>query len=172
MRRILLVEDEPVNVKLIKRILERKGGYEVKHSEDPVEILALAASGEYALVVMDVSLSASTYKGRAVNGLEITRLLKEDTRCSWIPVVLATAHTMKGDRESFLAESGADDYVGKPITDFERFLRMIAERITAGEKRRGNGGPPEGEGAVAGQGAARGAGGGAAALSEGPSSDP
>jgi CheY-like chemotaxis protein len=133
MRRILLVEDEPVNVKLIARILERKGGYEVRHSEDPEEILALAASGEYALVVMDVSLSASVYNGHPVNGLEITRMMKEDPRSASVPVILATAHTMKGDRESFMAESGADDYVGKPITDFDAFLAMIARHVDARE---------------------------------------
>lgn len=129
MRRILLVEDEPVNVKLISRVLERKGGYEVRHSEDPEEILALAGSGDYALVVMDVSLAASIYKGKPINGLELTRLLKHDARCARIPVILATAHTMKGDRETFLAESGADDYVGKPITDFDGFLRMVGGHI-------------------------------------------
>ena len=129
MRRILLVEDEPVNVKLITRILERKGGYEVRHSEDPDEILALAASGDYMLVVMDVSLAASVHRGRPINGLEMTQLIKRTPRGAGLPVILATAHTMKGDRESFLAESGADDYVGKPITDFDAFLRLIARHI-------------------------------------------
>ncbi len=137
MRRILLVEDEPVNVKLISRLLERKGGYEVRHSENPDEILSLAASGEYALVVMDVSLAASIYQGRPINGLELTRLLKRDPLTASLPVILATAHTMKGDRENFLAESGADDYVGKPITDFDGFLRLVAGHI---ERTNGNGG--------------------------------
>ena len=130
-QRILLVEDEPANVKLMSRILERKGGYEVSATEDPEEALALTANGEVDLVVMDVSLSSSIYQGRPVNGLEITRLLKADPRSAGVPVVLATAHTMKGDRENFLKESGADDYVGKPIVDFDAFVGIVRRHIEA-----------------------------------------
>jgi CheY-like chemotaxis protein len=127
--RILLIEDEPSNVKLFTRVLERRGGFEVHHTEDPEEALRLAAERGIALVLMDVSLSGSVYQGRAVDGLEITRLLKADPRSADIPVVLATAHTMKGDREALLAASGADDYVGKPITDFEAFIDVVARCI-------------------------------------------
>ncbi len=129
--RILLVEDEPANVKLMSRILERKGGYEVRSTEDPAEALALTAGGAIDLVVMDVSLSSSVYEGRPVNGLEISRMIKADARSAAIPIILATAHTMKGDRENFIKESGADDYVGKPIIDFNAFLAMVKRLIEA-----------------------------------------
>lgn len=142
---ILLVEDEPANVKLVSRILERKGGYAVHATEDPEEALALATGGEIALVVMDVSLSSSVYKGCPVNGLEITRMIKADPRSAAIPVILATAHTMKGDRETFLKESGADDYVGKPIVDFQAFLGMIARHIEAARASGAAGGPAANE---------------------------
>lgn len=129
--RILLIEDEPSNVKLITRVLERRGGFEVHHTEDPEEALRMTAAHEVALVVMDVSLSGSIYNGQPVDGLEITRMIKADPRSANVPVVLATAHTMKGDREALLAASGADDYVGKPIVDFDAFIGLVTRLLTA-----------------------------------------
>ena len=115
--RILLVEDDPINVKFIQTVLVKKGGFEVVVSEEVPEILGLARTGGLAAVVMDVSLSRSTHEGRNVDGLAITRLLKEDPATRDIPVLLATAHAMSGDRENYLAASGADGYIAKPIHD-------------------------------------------------------
>ena len=129
--RILLVEDEPGNVKLITRVLERRGGFEVSHTQDPADALRMATSCAVELVIMDVSLSGSVYNGRAVDGVELTRLIKTDPRSAHLPVVLATAHTMKGDREALLAASGADDYVGKPIIDFDAFIALISRHLGA-----------------------------------------
>ncbi|MFN0152598.1 MAG: response regulator [bacterium] len=129
--RILLVEDEPSNVKLITRVLERRGGFTVHHTEDPAEALRLVTAREVALVIMDVSLSGSIYKGQPVDGLEITRLIKADPRSADVPVVLATAHTMKGDREALLAASGADEYVGKPIVDFDAFIGLVTRLLAS-----------------------------------------
>jgi CheY-like chemotaxis protein len=73
--RILLVEDEPSNVKLITRVLERRGGFQVSHTQDATDALRIAGSGDVELVIMDVSLSGSVYDGRPVDGVEITRLI-------------------------------------------------------------------------------------------------
>lgn len=115
--RILLVEDDPINIKFIQTVLVKKGGYEVVVSEEVPEILRLAREGDLAAVVMDVSLSRSIHEGRNVDGLTITRLLKADPATRAIPVLLATAHAMSGDRENYLAASGAQGYIAKPIHD-------------------------------------------------------
>jgi CheY-like chemotaxis protein len=52
-----------------------------------------------------------------VDGLVLSRLIKDDPATAHIPVLLATAHAMEGDRERFLTASGADDYLQKPIYD-------------------------------------------------------
>ena len=82
---------------------------------------------------MDVSLANSRWEGSAVNGVELCRLLKADPRTAAIPVMLATAHAMRGDAESLIAESGADDYVAKPIVDHAAFVG------TGSRLRRGGG---------------------------------
>jgi CheY-like chemotaxis protein len=126
-KKILIVEDDPLNVKFMKVVLMRKGGYDVVVSEDPEEILALAKAGDLSAVIMDISLSASVHLGQKVDGIYITRLLKADPETRGIPVILATAHAMTGDRERFLAETGAEHYLSKPLHDPDHFLREVGK---------------------------------------------
>lgn len=124
-QKILLVEDDPINVKFIEVVLTRMGGYEVIVSEDVEEILALAKGGTLAGIIMDISLARSSYQGKKVDGIFITKLLKADPEMAKIPVLMATAHAMYGDREKFLAETGAEGYLSKPIHDPDAFLREV-----------------------------------------------
>jgi two-component system, cell cycle response regulator DivK len=124
-RKILIVEDDPINVKFMKVVLERKGGFEVAVSEEVDEILAMVAGGSVSAVIMDISLSRSMHLGQKVDGIYITRLLKADPISRGIPVILATAHAMTGDRERFLADTGAEHYLSKPLHDPDHFLREV-----------------------------------------------
>jgi len=130
--KILIVEDDPINVKFMKVVLVRKGGYEVAVSEDVAEIVAMAASGELGAIIMDISLSRTIYEGRKVDGIFITKLLKANPATAGIPVILATAHAMTGDKERFLAETGAEHYLSKPIHDPDHFLGEVRKALPAG----------------------------------------
>ncbi len=120
---ILLVEDDPINVRVFSKILKKRGGLNVRHTENVEEVLAIAQDVD--LVLMDVSLSRSVYQGKSVDGIRLTQILKADPRTANLPVVLVTAHAMDGDRENFLNKSGADDYISKPVTDHEAFVNQI-----------------------------------------------
>jgi len=130
--RILIVEDDPINVKFMSIVLTRKGGYQVSVSEDVAEIMALAATGELGAIIMDISLSHTTYEGKRVDGVFITRLLKADPATAGIPVILVTAHAMTGDRERLMAETGAEHYLAKPIHDPDLFLEAIRRALPVG----------------------------------------
>jgi CheY-like chemotaxis protein len=123
--RILLVEDDPINVKFIQTVLVKKGGYEVLVSEEVEEIQRLAREADIAAVIMDVSLSRSSYQGRKVDGIFITQLLKKDEATRHIPVLLATAHAMSGDREKYLELTGAQGYIAKPIHDPATLIEAV-----------------------------------------------
>jgi two-component system cell cycle response regulator DivK len=127
--RILVVEDDPMNAKLFGLILARRAGFEVEVTEDAELVLEQARAGAADLIIMDVALSNSRIDGRPVDGLEITRRLKADPATNRIPVLLATAHAMKGSRERFLAESGAEDYISKPIVSGEELISRIIALI-------------------------------------------
>ncbi len=123
--RILLVEDDPINVKFIKTVLVKKGGYDVVVSEEVDEILRLAREGDLAAIIMDVSLSRSSFEGQKVDGIFITQLLKKDPATQGIPVLLATAHAMFGDREKYLEMTGAEGYLAKPIHDPAHLIEAV-----------------------------------------------
>jgi CheY-like chemotaxis protein len=123
--RILLVEDDPINIKFISTVLVKKGGYEVVVSEEVDEILRLARETDLKAVIMDVSLSRSSYEGRKVDGIFITQLLKQDEATRHIPVLLATAHAMFGDREKYLELTGAEGYIAKPIHDPASLIEAV-----------------------------------------------
>jgi CheY-like chemotaxis protein len=130
---VLVVEDDPVNALLFRSMLERRGGWRVTVTEDVGEILRMVRAGETALVVMDISLANSTWQGHSMSGVDICVLIKSDPATAHVPVLLATAHAMRGDRQRLLAESGADDYVPKPIVDQDAFVTLVRNQL---ERRR------------------------------------
>jgi len=129
MTHVVVVEDDPMNALLFRKLLEKRCGCRVTVTESPEELFLLARSGEVALILMDVSLANSRYQDRAVNGVDLCRILKGDPETREIPIVLATAHAMRGDEEALLAESGADDYLSKPIVDHTAFVARIRRSL-------------------------------------------
>ena len=125
MKHVLVVEDDPHNAILFRKLLERRGGHKVSVSESADEILRLTGDHSVDLVLMDVSLSNTRHGGRTLSGVELCRMIKDQPASASIPVLLATAHAMRGDAEALLTESGADDYVAKPILDHEAFIRRV-----------------------------------------------
>jgi CheY-like chemotaxis protein len=122
---IVIVEDDPMNALVMSKILTRIGGHHVTVLESVEMVLTLIRTTHIDVVVMDVSLSNTVFQGQSIDGVEFTRLLKADDGTRAVPVLLATAHAMKGDAERLLRESGADDYVAKPISDPQGFVAKV-----------------------------------------------
>jgi CheY-like chemotaxis protein len=129
MTTVLIVEDDPINFRVFAKILTKRGGLEIRGTEDAQEVMQIAQAGEVALILMDVSLARSFYQGKAVDGIKITQMLKANPQTASLPVILVTAHAMEGDRENFLKQSGADGYISKPIVDHEAFIAQILATI-------------------------------------------
>ena len=125
MKHVVVVEDDAHNAIVVRKIIERRAGYRVTVTESTEELLRLAAGGSVDLVLMDVSLPNARHEGKTVNGIDLCRLLRWDPRSAGIPIVLVTAHAMRGDSERLLAESGADGYLSKPILDHDAFVRHL-----------------------------------------------
>lgn len=125
MTTVLIVEDDLINARVFSKILTKRGGLEVKHTENVEEVMQIAQAGEADIILMDVSLSRSVYQGKSVDGIKITQMLKADPQTAELPIILVTAHAMEGDRESFLKQSGADGYISKPVVDHQEFVDKI-----------------------------------------------
>jgi CheY-like chemotaxis protein len=127
MKHAIVVEDDPHNATLFRKLLEKRLGFSVMLTGDPRALFAALAEGGVDLVIMDVSLRGSEWDGHPVSGVELCRLLKSDPASAHVPVLLATAHAMRGDAERLLAMSGADRYVSKPILDHDVFAACVRE---------------------------------------------
>ena len=129
MTTVLIVEDDPINLRVFSKILTKRGGLQVKGTEIVEEVLQYAQSGEIDAILMDVALANSSYQGKPVDGIKITQMLKAHDKTASLPVILVTAHAMEGDRENFLKQSGADGYISKPVVDHEAFIHQIVSLI-------------------------------------------
>ena len=125
MKTVLIVEDDLINARVFSKILTKRGGLNVKHTENVDEVMKIAQAKEADIILMDVSLSRSVYQGKSVDGIKITQMLKSDPNTADLPIILVTAHAMEGDRENFLKQSGADGYISKPIVDHQYFVEQI-----------------------------------------------
>lgn len=105
--RILCVEDNPQNMRLVRKILKSQG-YEVIEAEDGFSGLDMAQTANPDLILMDVNLPD-------IDGLEVTRRIKAQPHLNPIPIVALTANAMFGDEERCLA-AGCDGYIAKPVS--------------------------------------------------------
>ncbi len=105
--RILIVEDNLVNQKVVTAVL-RKRGYTIELANDGMEALSKLEKQEgFDLVLMDVQMPV-------LDGLETTRRIRQEKRWHGLPIVAMTAHAMNGDRERCL-EAGMNGYISKPV---------------------------------------------------------
>jgi two-component system cell cycle response regulator DivK len=104
---VLIVEDNELNMKLFRDLLEAHG-YQTVGTRNGVEALDLARRHRPDLILMDIQLPE-------VSGLDVTRWIKADADLRAIPVVAVTAFAMKGDEER-IREGGCEAYLSKPIS--------------------------------------------------------
>jgi CheY-like chemotaxis protein len=117
--RILVVDDNPANLRLL-RILLQGEAYDVRTAADGAEALAVVGEFQPRLILMDVQMPG-------MDGFEVTRRLKADAATREIVIVALTASAMKGDEEKARA-AGCDGYVSKPI-DTRSLPAVIARHI-------------------------------------------
>lgn len=104
--KVLIVEDNPVNLRLAQFLLEKKG-FSVRKAGSGPECLAEMNRELPDIVLMDIQLPGE-------DGLAVTRKIRSDPRMAGVIVVALTAHAMAGDREKILG-AGCDGYIAKPV---------------------------------------------------------
>ena len=120
MSSVLVIEDNPANMKLVVFLLE-KAGYRVLQAREAGTGIDLARAEHPDLILMDIQLPD-------MDGLAATRLLKADAATASIKIVALTAFAMKGDEENIRA-AGCDGYIAKPI-HYKNFLAQIEPLLT------------------------------------------
>ena len=118
-KKVLIVEDNELNMKLFHDLLEAQG-YEILETREGLSALSLARDHRPDLMLMDIQLPE-------ISGLEVTKWLKEDADLAHIPVVAVTAFAMKGDEER-IRSGGCEAYISKPISVMH-FLDVVREHL-------------------------------------------
>ena len=124
-KKILIVEDNDLNLKLFRDLLEAHG-YETLQTKDGAEAVSMTRNSHPDLILMDIQLPE-------ISGLDITRKIKADQDICDIPIVAVTAFAMKDDEEKIL-RAGCEAYISKPIS-ITHFLDTV--KAFLGEKTAG-----------------------------------
>ncbi len=114
-KKVMIVEDNELNMKLFNDLLEAQG-FETVQTSNGLEALDLARAHRPDLILMDIQLPE-------VSGLEVTKWLKDDDELARIPVIAVTAFAMKGDEER-IRQGGCEAYISKPISVL-KFLETV-----------------------------------------------
>jgi len=114
-KKVLIVEDNELNMKLFNDLLDAHG-YETHQTREGLKAIAMAKKYKPDLILMDIQLPK-------VSGLEVTKWIKDDAALKDIPVIAVTAFAMKGD-EKRIREGGCEAYISKPIS-VSKFLSTI-----------------------------------------------
>ena len=114
-KRILVIEDQELNRKVVRIVLQSRG-YTVVEATDAIEALASLEDAIPHLILMDIALPGQS-------GEDLTKRIKANLAWVDIPIIALTAAAMSGDRERIL-KSGCDDYLSKPID-----IKILIERV-------------------------------------------
>ena len=120
-KKVLIVEDNELNMKLFHDLLEAHGVTTIQ-ARDGKNVLALARDNKPDLILMDIQLPE-------VSGLDITKWLKDDDELKSIPVIAVTAFAMKGDEQK-IREGGCEDYISKPIS-VVKFIETVQKYLVS-----------------------------------------
>ena len=118
-KKVLIVEDNELNMKLFHDLLDSQG-YETLQTREGLSAMALVRQHMPDLILMDIQLPE-------ISGLEVTKWLKDDEELAHIPIVAVTAFAMKGDEER-IRQGGCEAYISKPIS-VVHFLETVRKHL-------------------------------------------
>mgnify|MGYP006359511243 FL=1 len=128
--KILIVEDDPFSKDFYKIIFGR-AGYDPIVLEDGNLVLQNLAQNKISVIIMDINLKNTYLDNVKIDGIKLSRTIKEDIRFCNIPVILVSAYSDSFKEIDLLGDSLADDFITKPIIDFNLFLKKINSFILA-----------------------------------------
>lgn len=123
-KKILIVEDNDLNLKLFRDLLAANG-HQTLETKDGLEAISLARNVRPDLILMDIQLPE-------ISGLDVTRKIKSDEEIKHIPIIAVTAFAMKDDEEKILS-AGCEAYISKPIS-IDSFMGVVTRFLTQSEE--------------------------------------
>jgi CheY-like chemotaxis protein len=120
MKKVLVVEDDNINMQLVCEILNAKG-FKTEVASDGLKAISMAENKLYDFILMDIELPG-------MDGIEATKIIKKNLKYKDVPIIALTAYAMIGDKQRII-DAGLDDYISKPI-DVHDFIKRMEKYRT------------------------------------------
>jgi CheY-like chemotaxis protein len=127
-KKILIVEDDIFMQDFYRAIFKKIGGNYII-LENATDIIEEVEKGDVGLIIMDINLRNTYLDDKRTDGIKFTRYLKQHFSNMKIPILLITAYPVSSLGENFLEESMADDYLIKPIVDYNKLIEKINKLV-------------------------------------------
>jgi two-component system, cell cycle response regulator DivK len=125
---IIVVEDDPFSQEFYKYLLKREGFTPLIIEEGDLLFKQLKTES-ISLIIMDINLKNTYLNNEKVDGVILSKMVKENPAYSKVPILLVTAYSLATDRPGFFKESLAEDYITKPVLDYNLLLRKIKNLV-------------------------------------------
>lgn len=131
MKNILIIEDDPFTIDFYNFIFKR-AKFNPIIMEDGDKVLEILGSTDVSLIIMDINLKNTYLKGEKIDGIRLSGVIKGIEEFSKIPVMLVTAYSPNFKGESPFKDSLAEDYIMKPIVDFNLLIDKVNKLVANG----------------------------------------
>jgi len=131
---VLVVEDDSFTQEFYRYFFSRSG-YLINITEDIDELFRRLDNEKIDVVILDINLKNSFYKEKKIDGLQIAEIIKKNEKYKNIPILIITAFQNKFGKTQTASYDIADDYIIKPINDFNELIQKVEKLIKNGRER-------------------------------------
>lgn len=128
MKKLLIVEDDILTQQLYM-VYFKKSGIEPYITDDGEELFAILQRENIGLVLMDINLTNTYFRGEKMDGIKLSRLIKSNSVTKNIPIIIATGFSAFNHDNSLVRQTEADDLIVKPITNFNAFVKKVNQYL-------------------------------------------
>ncbi len=124
MKNILIIEDDPFTIDFYNFVF-KKAGFHPIVQEDGDKVIEILAADNINLIVMDINLKNTYLMGNKIDGVKLSAFIKQKDGIKHPPVLLVTAYSPNLKESDFLKESLAEDFIIKPVIDFNQLINKV-----------------------------------------------
>lgn len=128
MKKLLIVEDDTLTQQLYM-VYFKKSGIETYITDNGEELFAILQRENIGLVLMDINLTNTYFRGEKMDGIKLSRLIKSNSVTKNIPIIIATGFSAFNHDNSLVRQTKADDLIVKPITNFNSFIKKVNQYL-------------------------------------------
>lgn len=128
MKKLLIIEDDTLTQQLYL-VYFKKSGIEPYITDDAEELFTLLNTENIGLILMDINLTNTYFRGEKMDGIKLSRLIKSNSDTKNIPIIIATGFSAFNHDDSLVRQTQADDLIIKPITNFNAFINKVNQYL-------------------------------------------